>query len=82
MHISGASQYNKWSVAHLILRIAVKRPTSEQHFCATKGYDYDDVFEVMLQQGYVPHIKHRRHRNEPPDRWPMPGVRASVGLAG
>ncbi len=56
-----------------MFHIVVKRPTSEQHFCADKGYDYDDVFDVVLSQGYVPHIKHRRRKNEPPDPCLMPG---------
>jgi transposase len=73
IHVSGANQHDKWSVAHLVIHIVVKRPTSEQHFCADKGYDYEDVFDVVLSQGYVPHIKHRRLRNEPPDPCPVPG---------
>jgi putative transposase len=73
IHVSGANQHDKWSVAHLVFHIAAKRPTNEQHFCADKGYDYDDVFDVVLSQGYVPHIKHRRLKNEPPDPCPVPG---------
>jgi transposase len=73
IHVSGANQHDKWSVAHLVFHIVVKRPTIEQHFCGDKGYDYDDVFEVVLGQGYVPHIKHRRLKNEPPDPYPVPG---------
>ena len=71
--ISGANQHDKWSVAHLVFHVVVKRPTTEQHFCADKGYDYGDVFEVVLRQGYIPHIKHRRLKNEPPDPYPVPG---------
>jgi putative transposase len=73
IHVSGANQHDKWSVAHLVFHIVVKRPTTEQHFCGDKGYDYDDVFEVVLGQGYIPHIKHRRLKNEPPDPYPVPG---------
>jgi putative transposase len=73
IHVSGANQHDKWSVAHLVFRIAVKRPTTEQHFCGDKGYDYADVFEVVLSLGYVPHIKHRRRRNEAPEACPLPG---------
>ncbi len=73
IQITGANQHDKWSVAHLVFHTAVKRPTTEQHFCADKGYDYADVFDVVLDQGYVPHIKHRRLRNEPPDPHPVPG---------
>lgn len=73
LDVTGANQHDKWSAAHLVFHIVVKRPTSEQRFCADKGYDYDDVFDVVLSQGYVPHIKHRRRKNEPPDPCPMPG---------
>ena len=73
LQITGANQHDKWSVAHLVFHIAAKRPTREQHFCADKGYDYADVFEVVLSQGYVPHIKHRRRKNEPPEPCPVPG---------
>jgi putative transposase len=73
IHVSGANQHDKWSAAYLVFHVVVKRPTTEQHFCADKGYDYDDVFEVVLQQGYIPHIKHRRLKNEPPDPCPVPG---------
>ncbi len=56
-----------------MFHIAVKRATSAQHFCGDKGYDYDDVFEVVLAEGCVPHIKHRRRKNEPPDPYPVLG---------
>ena len=32
-----------------------------------------DVFDVVIGQGYVPHIKHRRLKNEAPDPCPVPG---------
>ena len=72
--ISGANQHDKWSVANLVFHVAVKRPNSEQHFCADKGYDYDDVHDLAEQQGYVRHIKHRRRRGEPKlESCPVPG---------
>ena len=83
LQISGANQHDKWSAAHLVFHIAVKRPTSEQHFCADKAYDYADVFDVVLDQGYVPHIKHRRLKNEPPDPYPVPGeLRFTLDIRG
>jgi putative transposase len=58
----------------LILSILVKRPTSTQHFCADKTYDGWDVHLFVQQRGYIPHVKHRRRRNEPrQDPCPIPG---------
>jgi putative transposase len=77
VHITGANQHDKWSADDLIFSIVVERPDPqhlEQHFCADKGYDYDDVHLVVEQQLYTPHIKHRRRRNEPkPVECPIPG---------
>ena len=46
IHITGANQHDKWSADDLIEAIVIERPDPEnveQHFCADKGYDYDDV---------------------------------------
>lgn len=72
--LTGANQHDKWSVDDLVLHILVGRPTSQQHLCADKGYDYPDVHQFVEQQGYQKHIKHRRRRGEPkPDPCPIPG---------
>ena len=58
----------------LVVSIVVKRPYQEQHFCGDKGYDYDDVHEIIHLAGYIDHIKHRRRRNEPKEEeCPLPG---------
>ena len=45
-----------------------------QHFCADKGYDYDDVRQVSKGEGYIPHIKRRRRRGQPePEPCPTRG---------
>ncbi len=36
-----------------------------RHFCADKGYDYDEVHRVAHRLGYRVHIAHRRRRGEP-----------------
>jgi len=72
LYITGANEHDKWSADDLIFSIVVKRPSSEQHFCADKGYDFDDVRTVVAQEKYVPHIKRRRRRGEP-DVCPIPG---------
>jgi len=72
--ISGANQHDKWSVASLVVHIAVRRPGSEQHFLADKGYDYADVHDPVERAGYIKHIKHRRRRGEPKtETCPVPG---------
>lgn len=77
LHVTGANEHDKWSADDLILAIVIERPDPqvvEQHFCADKGYDYEDVHTAVHEAHYVAHIKHRRRRNEPPtEPCPMPG---------
>ena len=65
VHVTGANQHDKWSVDDLVFSIVVRRPTSEQHLCLDKGYDFDDVHAFVTQANYHKHIAHRRRRNEP-----------------
>ncbi len=51
----------------------IKRPYSEQHFCADRDYDFEDVHEMVSLNGYFEHIKHKRKRNEPKIECPIPG---------
>jgi len=67
------NENDKWYATALVLSILAKRPTTTQHFCADKAYDSWDVHLFVQQQGYVPHIKHRRRRNEPKDPCLVPG---------
>lgn len=73
VHVTGANENDKWYVTALVCAILANRPTSTQHFCADKAYDSWDVHVFVQQQGYVPHIKHRRRVNEPKDPCPIPG---------
>jgi putative transposase len=77
LHITGANEHDKWSADDLIVSIVVERPDPEQieqHLCADKGYDYDDVHEAVAEEQYISHIKHRRRRNEPVvEECPIPG---------
>jgi len=72
-----SNEHDKWSADDLIFAIVVERPDPqevEQHLCADRGYDYDDVHEVAEQEKYLPHIKHRRRRNESiQEECPIPG---------
>jgi transposase len=74
--ITGANEHDKWSADDLIVHIVAKRPNSEQHFCADKGYDYEDVHVYVGLKNYIAHIKHRRRRNEPKDQCPIPGEKS------
>ena len=71
--ITGANEHDKWSADDLIVHIVAQRPNTEQHFCADKGYDYEDVHQFVGLHNYLEHIKHRRKRNEPKDDYPIPG---------
>jgi putative transposase len=74
VYITGANQHDKWSADDLVIFIVVKRPHSEQHFCADKGYDSADVHQFIQMENYLAHIKHHRRRNEPkPEECPIPG---------
>ena len=77
LHVTGANEHDKWSADDLVIQVVVDRPDPqkvEQHLCADKGYDYDDVHEFVEKKQYTPHIKHRRRRNEPiDDECPIPG---------
>ena len=71
--VFGANHNEKWHVAALICSILIRRPTLTQHLCLDKAYDSWEVHVFVKQQGYIPHIKHRRRRNEPKDPCPIPG---------
>jgi len=76
IYITGANEHDKWSADDLIIHIVVKRPNCEQHFCADKGYDYEDVHQFVGLHCYIEHIKHRRRRNEPKDECAIPGEKS------
>jgi putative transposase len=75
IHISGANQHDKWSVAQLVFQVAVKRPPREQHFCADKGYDYADVFDVVKNGSECPQIIVRKSPERRPKRPLLSGRR-------
>jgi putative transposase len=61
-------------VDDLVIHIVIKRPNCQQHFCADKGYDSEDIIQFVKEQHYEAHIKHRRRRNEPKvGECPVPG---------
>ncbi len=74
VYVSAANRHDKCSVEELVISVVVARPDSEQHLCADRGYDSADVKDFLELEHYVPHIKHRRRRGEPPVACcPIPG---------
>jgi putative transposase len=77
LRVTGANEHDKWSADDLLVSIAVERPDPEQveqHLCADKGHDYEGVHQTVAEEHCIPHIKHRRRRNEPVvEECPMPG---------
>lgn len=65
VYITGANRHDKWGAASLVISVMGKRPGWQQHFCADRAYDAADVHAMVTDEGYTPHIKHRRRRNEP-----------------
>jgi putative transposase len=64
IYLTGANVNDKWLPDELILGLLVPRPDPrlvEQHLCADKGYDYDDVRLFAAAHGYHAHIP-RSHR--------------------
>lgn len=61
--VTGANRHDKTQVAAVIdsMPLLPPIPTAQypQHFCADKGYDYDDVRSVISFWGYTEHVKSR-----------------------
>jgi putative transposase len=56
--LTGANRHDKVSAMGLICSVTLKRPAhKEQHLCADKAYDSDDLREFSASAGYVAHIK-------------------------
>lgn len=58
--LTGANRHDKVSAVELIISAAPKRPAhKEQHLCADKAYDAEDLREFAASAGYITHIKRR-----------------------
>jgi putative transposase len=56
--LTGANRHDKVSAMDLIISVVLKRPAhKEQHLCADKAYDSDDLREFVDSAGYIEHIK-------------------------
>ena len=69
--LTGANRHDKVSAVELIVSMSIKRPAhKEQHLCANKAYDSEDVREFASAAGYETHIKvnpRRKDAEPPPD---------------
>lgn len=54
--ITGANRHDKTQVEAVLDARAVISFEAEQHLCADKGYDYDDVRQALSVAGYRSHI--------------------------
>ena len=75
--VTGANRHDKTQVEAVLESMPVPPPLpsadAQQHFCADKGYDYDDVRSVISFWGYTAHIK---SRGEEKQALKVPGYRA------
>jgi putative transposase len=56
--LTGANRHHKVSAVDLIVSMIPKRQAhKEQHLCADKAYDSEDVREFAASAGYIAHIK-------------------------
>jgi putative transposase len=56
--LTGANRHDKIAAMDLIVSVMVKRPVhKEQHLCADKAYDAEEIREFARLEGYVSHIK-------------------------
>jgi putative transposase len=56
--LTGANRHDKVSAIELICSVVTKSPAhNEQHLCADKAYDSDDLREFLASAGYEAHIK-------------------------
>jgi putative transposase len=56
--LTGANRHDKVSATELIVSVVTKNPAhKEQHLCADKAYDSDDLREFLASAGYIAHIK-------------------------
>jgi putative transposase len=63
--LTGANRHDKVSAMDLIVSVVLKRPAhKEQHLCADKAYDSDDLRTFVASAGYEAHIKANPRRKE------------------
>ena len=75
--VDGANRHDKKLVKRTLEAIIMERPSPEevkQNICMDKGYDYNDVRELVEEYGYTAHIRSRGE--EITEKQNIPGFRA------
>jgi putative transposase len=67
--VAGANTHDKQLVEPTLRGFAVRHPRPKpggrkQHFCGDKGYDYEDIRDLVRRRGYTLHIKSRGEEAE------------------
>lgn len=78
LEVSGANRHDVQLIKQTIKSIPIRRPKptrrAQQHLCADKAYDSDEVRRLVKHWGYTAHIKARG--DEEHERKQVPGYRA------
>jgi putative transposase len=76
--IDGANRHDVKMARKTLCNIVIERPQSTddfiQHICMDKGYDSQEIRDLVKQWGYVAHIKVRGEEVE--EKQKIPGYRA------
>ena len=75
--VSGAERHDVKLLEPTLDKIVVVRPGSRQHLCADKGYMGKKALQIILERGYVPHVRQwgeevdrsRKKKGYKPRRW-------------
>lgn len=71
--VTGANRHDKTQVEAVLDARTVVSFEADQHICADKGYDFDDVRSALSQAGYRSHVLGRGHERL---ALSLPGYRA------
>lgn len=75
--VDGANRHDKKLLAATLHGVMAPRPDPaaiSQHLCLDKGYDFQDIRDLAVELGYIPHIKARGEEIEA--KKTAPGYRA------
>ena len=76
--VTGANRHDVTQLETVLDAIVLDRPEptpdQPQHLCADKAYDGKDAIQIIVQRGYIPHV--RRRSEEIEAKKTIPGYRA------